>query len=492
MPAPNILLILTDQQRTDSLGCYGGRHVPTPHLDRLAAQGTTFDACYGNSPLCTPCRASLWTGRSVLGHGVYTLHDILPDDETLFPWHLRELGYHTALFGKLHVSGRMKEVDEAHPRHGFDVYENSLSPYNFNCRHHAYRDWLRQRSPAWYEKIERDGTKAGYIPADCHFSTWITERTIDLINRRPGDRPFFYCASFVDPHDPFDDHPESALADVSLGPMEVVERSTPDLCRLPALQREVTGGVLGSVSDYTDEEIRRMRRSYYASVGFLDRCVGQILATLDQAGLRENTWVIFTSDHGEMLGERCLLGKGAYFYDACARVPLLLRAPAGHLPPGRSGRLVQMEDLAATIMRAAGTPVEAVKRQMPATYPLQDSAPRPTAVGIYRNTGINSRKQFWDPPIHATMLRTDTHKLTAYHDPSGRSTLGGELYDMIADPTESDNLWNTPAAAALQAELLLRLADWLVAQDLAHGRGGRGGRLFPSPGRWLPNNPIRR
>jgi arylsulfatase A-like enzyme len=178
MPSPNILLILTDQQRTDSLGCYGGRYVPTPHLDRLAEQGTTFDACYGNSPLCTPCRASLWTGRSVLGHGVYTLHDILPDDETLFPSHLRELGYQTALFGKLHVSGRMKEVDEAHPRHGFDIYENSISPYNFDCRYHAYRDWLRQRSPAWYDKIKREGTRAGYIPEDVHFSTWITERTI--------------------------------------------------------------------------------------------------------------------------------------------------------------------------------------------------------------------------------------------------------------------------------------------------------------------------
>jgi hypothetical protein len=143
-------------------------------------------------------------------------------------------------------------------------------------------------------------------------------------------------------------------------------------------------------------------------------------------------------------------------------------------------------------MRAVGAPVETVKRQMPATYPLQDPPPRPTAVGIYRITGINSRKQFWDPPIHATMIRNDTHKLTAYHDPSGRSTLGGELYDMIADPAESNDLWNTPAAAAIQAELLVRLADWLVAQDLAHGRGGRGGRLFPSPGRWLPNNPIRR
>lgn len=492
MPSPNILLILTDQQRTDSLGCYGGRHVPTPHLDRLAAQGAAFDACYGNSPLCTPCRASLWTGRSVLGHGVYTLHDVLPDDETLFPWHLRDLGYLTALFGKLHVSGRMKEVDEAHPRHGFDVYENSISPYNFNCRHHAYRDWLRQRSPEWYEKIEREGTEAGYIPADCHFSTWIAERTIDLITHRPADRPFFCCASFVDPHDPFDDHPESALDAVSLGDMEVVERSTTDLTCLPALQREVTGGVLGSVSDYSDEEIRRMRRSYYASVGFLDRCVGRILDALEQSGLRENTWVIFTSDHGEMLGERCLLGKGAYFYDACARVPLLIRAPTGHLAPGRSGRLVQMEDLAATIMRAAGAPVESVKREMPTAYPLQDSAHRPAAVGIYRNTGINSGKQFWDPPIHATMIRSDTHKLTAYHATSGRVALGGELYDMTHDPAESFNLWDVPAAAGIKAELLLRLADWLVREDLAHGRGGRGGRLFPSPGRWLPNNPIRR
>jgi arylsulfatase len=271
-----------------------------------------------------------------------------------------------------------------------------------------------------------------------------------------------------------------------------VDRPTTDLTCLPALQREVTGGVLGSVSDYSDEEIRRMRRSYYASVGFLDQCVGRILQALQQAGLDEDTWVIFTSDHGEMLGERCLLGKGAYFYEACARVPLLMRAPPGQLATGRRPQLMQMEDIAATIMAAAGAPAEAVQRDMPTAFPVQTTVSRPAAVGIYRNTGINSRKQFWDPPIHATMFRNETHKLTAYHHHNGPSTLGGELYDMINDPAESFNLWDVPAAAAIKAELLLGLTDWMVREDLAHGRGGRGGRLFPSPGRWLPNNPIRR
>ena len=117
----NILLILTDQQRWDSLGCYGTPGVHTPNLDRLASEGIIFDRCYANATICTPSRACLWTGKHIPGHGVHALHDCLPNNEILFPKRLQQIGYRTALIGKLHVSGHYHENDGRHPNDGFDM-----------------------------------------------------------------------------------------------------------------------------------------------------------------------------------------------------------------------------------------------------------------------------------------------------------------------------------------------------------------------------------
>ena len=146
MTRPNILLIMTDQQRSDSLGCYGADWVRTPNLDALAAGGTRFETCTINNPICTPSRASMFTGKELPGHGVYRLHDRLPDGETLFPDRLRtDAGYRTALFGKLHVSARAVEEAERHPRDGLEVYEWCLeSCVSMDSRFNGYVSWLRR------------------------------------------------------------------------------------------------------------------------------------------------------------------------------------------------------------------------------------------------------------------------------------------------------------------------------------------------------------
>ncbi len=491
MSRPNILLILSDQLRTDALGCYGGTRVSTPHLDALAAGGTVFDRCYVNNPVCTPSRACLWTGKTVHGHGVHNLHDVLPDTERLFPETLRGLGYRTALFGKLHVSARVVDQNEVPVHAGFDVYENALSPYNHDCRLHAYRDWLRERDPVFLARLAREGSAVGHVPDALHFSTWVAERAGAFIGAEAGRGPFFCCASFVDPHDPFDDHPPEWLDRVALGAMETVDRSPGPPGRPAGVRREEAEGVLGALADYSDDEIRRMRRSYYASVGFLDACVGRVLAALRAAGAEGNTLVLFASDHGEMLGERRLLGKGAHFYEACGRVPLLARLPGVFAAGARSSALVQLHDLAATALDAAGSDPTARHACLPDAVPLQTAGSgRDCAFGVYRNSCINRRKVFWDPPIHCTMIVRGPHKLTVYHDGPPSSADEGELYDLAADPAEARNLWAEPAANALRADLLARLRAWLAEQERA-GPGGRGGHRFPPAKHWLPNNPIR-
>jgi arylsulfatase len=486
---PNILLILTDQLRTDALGCYGGAYVPTPHLDALARQSTVFDRCYVDNPICTPSRASLWTGKSILAHGVRNLHDVLPEAERLFPSHLRALGYATALFGKLHVSGRLVDSNVVPPHSGFDVYENALSPYNHDCRIHAYRDWLRARDPDFLRRLGAEGTNIGHIPDALHFSTWVAERSVDFIEHRDPARPFFCCASFVDPHDPYDDHPAEYLDRVNLGDLERVDRS-PIAGRAPTLRREEAEAALGSVDDYTDEEIVRMRRSYYASVGFLDTCIGRILTALDGAGLGDDTLILFTSDHGDMLGQCRLLGKGAHFREPCARVPLVLRKPGPPSPGRRSDALVQVHDLAATVLRAAGLPAAELHRLMPSALPLQDGVAHAFAFSAYRNSCINRRKLFWDPPIHCTMVRSPTHKLTLYHSDDIAAAQEGELYDLEADPGETRNLWSLPDAADVRAALTAQAAAWVAAETTACAVE-KVEHVFPPTKNWLKNNPIR-
>ena len=262
-----------------------------------------------------------------------------------------------------------------------------------------------------------------------HFSTWVADSAGAFVAKEAGRGPFFCCASFVDPHDPFDDHPPGWSERVSLGAMEDVERAV-EVPRPDGVRREEEAGVLGSLADYTDEEVRRMRRSYYASVGFLDACVGRLLDALAASGAADNTLVLFASDHGEMLGERRLLGKGAYFYEACARVPLIMRRPGRAGAGTRSSAFVQLNDIAATVLAEAGWDPAARAGELPDSVPLQEGTGHPCAFAVYRNSCINRRKVFWDPPINCSMVRHGRHKLTVYHAGVPGAEMDGELYDV--------------------------------------------------------------
>jgi arylsulfatase A-like enzyme len=144
---PNILLLMTDQQRFDALSCYGCQAVKTPNLDRLATEGALFERCYSPSPICTPTRASLLTGKHVPGHGVYKLHDVLPDNEVMLPKRLQARGYETALVGKLHVSGLWHETGQRHPNDGFEHYHWCIDPgLNFDSPFNASPVKVRRRS----------------------------------------------------------------------------------------------------------------------------------------------------------------------------------------------------------------------------------------------------------------------------------------------------------------------------------------------------------
>lgn len=485
MKRPNIVLIMTDQQRFDSLSCTGADWLETPNLDRLAAQGTRFASCTVNNPICTPSRASIFTGKELPGHGVYRLHDVLPASETLFPERLRsEAGYRTALFGKLHVSGRAEEEDRRHPNDGFEVYEwTPEACVGMESRFNGYVAWLRQRDPDFLADLRARMRKVHHHPEEVHFTRWAAERTVDYIREKAGgDDPFFCMMSIFDPHNPYVDYPETMAAKVDRSklPDPIVKQSLPE-CAV----RERDGSYLGS--DITPEMIRDMRFGYAASIAFADQEIGKVLDALDESGIADDTLVIFMSDHGDALGDHGQMVKGVALYEPVVSVPMILRWP-GHVPAGRvSDALAQGHDLARTCLAAAGL-------DPPRDGPFdtgQDlvaiangsGAPRSVSVCAYRNSGINSENAYWDPPMKSTSVRSARCKLVAYT--SGDAT-EYEFFDLAKDPLEQHNRIDDPDCAGEVLTLFHHLGDWLHREA---GLGGsRGGAHVPRSDSFMDNS----
>lgn len=494
---PNILLIMTDQQRYDSLGCYGFEAACTPNLDQLAADGVLFERDYVNNPVCTPSRASMFTGKHLPGHGVYRLYDNLADGETLFTRYLQDIGYQTALFGKLHVSSTHCEAEQRHPNDGFDVYEWCLegclcmdSPYQ------AYAQWLRNSNPEFYDRMRKELRGVGHVPRQYHMTHWAAERTISFIDGWNGNRPFFCMMSIFDPHNPYDGYPleMEELVDVSKIPDPLIREDGFE-GRPAGLRREHHGSYLGDFDKFSMNDLRKMRQGYHVAVAFADIEIGRVLAALERRGIADNTLVIFTSDHGDMLGDHCLLVKGAFFYDPCTRVPLIMRWPARFGVRRRVPALVQNHDLAATILAAAGVDEAAAEKIMPESRDLIPLAAgevkkiRDHAVCCYRNSGICSeptRTPYFDPPIHATMIRDERHKLNIWHDARGNGQeTEGELYDLNQDPFEVKNLWHSPQHRDIRLALTDQLLDCFAGWERSLGR--RGGESLPPPGKSMKN-----
>lgn len=474
---PNILLIMTDQQRYDSLGCYGFSAIPTPNIDSIGAEGVVFDNCYVNNPICTPSRASIFTGKSLTGHGVYKLNDILPETEKLFPEYLREAGYETALFGKLHVGSAVFEKDNRHKYDGFDRYCWNHEPVLFeNSPYNEYAHWLEREHQEFYSEYFNKRREYGPVPAEVHCTTFLSDMTAEFIRNRSSDAPFFCCLSIFDPHNPYNDCSEEGLAAV-----KEEELPEPYICEgdihLPKdVIREREHGYMKSIDRYTKEAIMDMRKGYYGSIAFLDMQLKKVLDALKARGIMENTMIIFVSDHGDMLGDHKLLAKGAFFFDPCTRVPLLIKP---HYSVGKSRRvksLVQPSDIAATVLAAAGYSAYEIKKIAPDSSNLlevKENDKEKAAVCMYRGTGICDTMNEFSPPIYATMFRKGDYKLNLYHNICG-ALAEGELYDMFRDPGETRNLWNSREHENVKLKLIMDYMNWQTAQDIQYN-GSRGG-----------------
>ena len=465
---PNILWICTDQQRFDTLGCYGNPHVDTPNLDRLAEDAVLFEHAYVQNPVCTPSRASFLTGRYPRTTRCRQNGQSIPEDETLITKYLHDAGYVCGLSGKLHLSACNPRVCKGTERRIDDGYDQ------FFWSHDTGTGWLTNEYHQWlWERgvpPQRPSSKhSQYVlcgpPAEHGQTAWCVEKALAFIHAgQRSNQPWLFSLNPFDPHHGFDP-PKDALERYAemIDSVPLPNYTPGELDNKPIWQRTDHEGAYGGKGGYPYDDMaesdhRWVRAAYWAMVDVIDQQVGRLLDALEQTGQRENTIILFHSDHGEMLGDHGIYLKGPYFYEPAVRVPLLVAGP-GIQGGRRSDALVELVDLVPTLTDLCGFDALPGVQGRSLAPMLRGNAPLEThREDIYCEFyGSNFS---YEPKAHATMIRTQRHKLTVAH---GRGA--GELYDLESDPSETHNVWDNPHYAPIRHDLVLRLVDrmaWTV------------------------------
>ena len=471
MKRPNILWITTDQQRWDTLGATGNSWVKTPNIDRLAAEGCRFGLAFSQSPVCTPSRGAFLTGRYPRTCRARQNGAAIPETEVLVTKMLADAGYRCGLSGKLHLSpcnpselgpgGSERRIDDGYTDFHFSHHSGFLGDAV-----NEYHTWLRSRGLAW-NPVPFEGSKyvSNAMTGETSQMAWCTDRAMDFIEERAKDgTPWLFSLNPFDPHHAFDP-PEEYLRPYldRLDEIPLPAYVEGELHDTPLWHRtdHEEGAYGGSSTELAYDLLkprdhRLIRAAYWAMCDQIDFHVGRLLDALERTGQRENTLVIFTSDHGELIGDHGIYLKGPFFYDCSIRVPLIVNMP-GVIEPKQSEALVELMDLPQTLLDAVGMahhPGMMGRSLWPLLTGNVPAENHREDVYCESYAACHGHNGASEQPAHATMLRTHTHKIAVAH---GRSS--GELYDLEADPGEHRNVWNDPQSRDVKTELLVRLAD---------------------------------
>ncbi|MDJ0936280.1 MAG: choline-sulfatase [Kiloniellales bacterium] len=430
----NIVFIMADQLAAPALPAYGHKVVKAPHIQGLAERGVVFDAAYCNSPLCAPSRFSMLSGRLPSDIGAYDNATEFPATVPTFAHMLRLGGYRTILSGKMHFVG----PDQLH---GFEErLTTDIYPADFGWT----ADWERpdRRQHFYHTMLSVVEAEACRRSQQIDFDEEVAyqaERKIYDLARDGDDRPFFLLVSFTHPHDPYTigqefwDLYRPEEIDLPSAPALAPEEMDPHSRRL----FEALG-----MKDYalTEERIRKARRAYYGAISYVDAKVGRLLESLEAAGLAEDSIVVFTADHGDMLGERGLWYKMC-FYEWAARVPLIVAAPE-RFEPRRIDCPVSLIDVFPTLQGLGGLGELELPEDLPGSslLPLLEGGEGgPEAVhGEYLGEAAAG------PLI---MIRRGRHKYVVGIDSPP------QLFDLAEDPNELNNLSGQASVAEIEGTL---------------------------------------
>jgi len=435
----NILFIMTDQHNVHALGCYGSREVKTPNMDRLARQGALFEQAFCQTGQCCPARYSIWTGRYARTHGLYYNGQLENRNEDTVADILRRKGYRTATIGKHHM-----HMDVMPDKHGFDVVID-LPEYRAFLESEGKTgqdrkgDFLPEnvhpgRSRVGPCRVDNDHHKAGYWAA----------RAIDFM-RESKDQPFCLWLSFYGPHTPImPSEPWASMYDpasVTLPPNHKYDYDydTPGL-----------KGTQEKSGTFGEDLHRKTLACYYGLVSQIDHNIGRVLDELDRLGLADNTAVVYTADHGEMMSEHGAWTKGHQGYDATVRVPLMLRCP-GVIPQGVRRKAPACSiDLLPTLLELTHQPIPKNVQGKSLVAPAKGQADnwRDT---IFSEIGASVENQ-------TVIARTANTKYVVYRQDS--KVAYEQLFDLKKDPWEMKNEMSNPKYQQILGAMREKLNRW--------------------------------
>ncbi len=471
---PNILFIFADQHRHDALGCAGNGLIETPNLDRLAANGVRFSNAWCQSPICQPSRAALITGR--YPHQLDVMRNFGPDMDDTWPTFMKQLqgaGYNTANVGKTHYyaeglvpsegvrdmrdnASRISKFGFDHVVEEFDRYVHAMdgveTPYTEYLKSegvfNAYRDQLK----AIWRLTENhwDGVTSP-LDKEQDLTSFLTRQAQSWLAEQSGEQPFFMQLSYVQPHVPLMGDPEWAAyyqhLDIPRGPIDSNQPTAE-----PWADYLSWCGHHANAHLLTDDYVLAGARQYYAMISLIDECIGNIVAQLDRQNLLDNTLIVYSSDHGEMLGDHGLMAK-FNFYRSSVQVPMIIRPPGGC--SGRtSDALAQLIDIGPTLIDAAGA--EALT-DIPGTSLMP--AVRSESVGrdmLFSEIQKQSRR------ANAPMFRCVRNQRYRFTIETQTQT-PCELFDLEADHQELNNLVGDKQFAPMIASFTEQLNGLLGA-----------------------------
>lgn len=461
---PNIIFIITDQQRFDTIAAHGHSHMDTPNLDRLVNEGVSFSNCHITAASCVPSRASLFTGYYPHVSGVF-------ENEQLWKrtWieDLRTSGYTCVNVGKMHtnpfnadagfserylVENKDRYLQE---RWYFDEWDKAL----------AANGLVKQQREKYRERDDY-GTALGAfdweLPKNLHSDVFVGNFAKWWLDTKPSAAPLFMQIGFPGPHPPYDPTPEFAEKYMAKNNLPKAKVSDEDLATQPSYlkQKRIHDAEVDHDSilwnpDRTEDDIRRMRAYYYANVSMIDESIGELMQTLEDNDYLDNTIIIFTSDHGDCLGDHGVSQKWS-MYDVVTKVPAIVWAPS-RFEGGRTVEgLCQLFDFGPTILEMAGlhVPENFEAKSLLPVLEGKDWAPRDRVfceqAGDMALTGAD----------FITMIRDDRYKLVHL-----MGSIEGQLFDLQSDPDEMKNLWESDAYKEVKSKMKEDILDWLITSN---------------------------
>jgi arylsulfatase A-like enzyme len=438
--APNIVFFQVDQLRQDALGCYGNTICKTPHLDRLAAEGLLFDRAYTTSPVCSPSRASLLTGLYPHNHGVMINTHIAPawsrglsPDIPTFSRALKEAGYVLDYVGKWHV-------------------HQDLGPEEYGFDRHLAPHWKRNVDPD--SKIAIDFPSGSQVVAGTNllpkeeYNSWLcTEQGIACLRERAkSEQPFFLRIDTAAPH----------FANII--PEPYASMYDPAAIRpWPNFEENFEGKPQSHVRKHLEWHLEdkdwgwwsRVVAKYYGDITLLDDCVGQVLEAIREAGVEDNTFFVFTTDHADSMGSHKHFEKAGTMYEEVFRVPLIVKSPDGWGGRGRVADFARLLDLMPTFVDIAGAELTQDIDGKSLTPFLRGERPREWPDSVY----CEHHGEVWG---YQSQRMVSTRRWKYVYNPTDLD----ELYDLVSDPYEMKNLASDPGCRDVLQEMKARLLGW--------------------------------